>query len=521
MYQNGEIWIAQSNSAGAEHICIIPSMANRHGIVAGATGTGKTVTLKVLAESFADAGVPVFMADMKGDVSGTSQPGSDSPKMQELIAKYGFENFAYRGYSSCFWDIFGEKGIPLRTTVSEMGPTLLAQLLELNPTQQDILSIVFKIADDNQLLLLDMKDLREMLQYVSQNAKELSPKYGNMSAQSLGAISRSLLALENQGADFFFGEPAISITDWMQADASGKGIINILDATKLIDYPKLYATFMLWMLSEIYETMPEAGDLEKPKMIFFFDEAHLLFSDAPKALLEKIIQIVKLIRSKGIGIYFCSQSPADIPDEVLSQLGNRIQHALRAYTPADQKAVKAAAQAFRINPEFKTEDVITQLGTGEALVSFLDEKGAPCVVETAHILCPQSRMAAATDDERKSVIAASPLFSKYGTAIDRESAYEILEKRFSDEAAQQQAEEQQAAAQKQAEQQQKQAEQQQKQAEKAAQAAAKEARASAPRGSGRRRQSVVEKGVGSMVTTLGREVGRSLFRGLLDTFIKH
>lgn len=491
MYQNGELWIAQADTAAQEHISIIPTMANRHGLIAGATGTGKTVTLKVIAETFVDAGVPVFMADMKGDVSGTSQPGEDTPKMQELIQRYGIEDFTYRGYRTNFWDIFGEKGIPLRTTISEMGPTLLSQLLELNGTQEDILTIIFKIADDKQWLLLDMKDLREMLQFVSQNHKDLSAAYGAMSTQSLGAISRSLIALENQGADYFFGEPALDIRDWMRCDTDGRGYLNIMDATKLISYPKLYATFMLWMLSELYETMPEAGDLEKPKMIFFFDEAHLLFNDAPKALLDKITQIVKLIRSKGIGIYFCSQSPSDIPDEVLSQLGNRIQHALRAYTPADQKAVKAAAQAFRVNPDFKTEDVITQLGTGEALVSFLDAKGAPQIVQRAHILCPQSRMAAASDQERQSVIQNSELFTKYGTNIDRESAYEILQKRFEAEAS-----------------------------EKEAQAAAKESSALHKKTSGRKKQSALEKGLNSAMTTLGREVTRSLFRGILNTLKK-
>lgn len=500
MYQNGELWIAQAMTETQEHICINASMANRHGLIAGATGTGKTVTLKVIAETFADAGVPVFMADMKGDVSGTSQPGENTPKMQELIQRYVIEDFAYRGYRTNFWDIFGEKGIPLRTTISEMGPTLLSQLLELNTTQEDILTIVFKIADDNQWLLLDMKDLREMLQYVSQNNKELSASYGAMSTQSLGAISRSLIALENQGADYFFGEPALDIKDWMKCDSDNRGYINIMDATKLINYPRLYATFMLWMLSELYETMPEAGDLEKPKMIFFFDEAHLLFKDAPKALLEKITQIVKLIRSKGIGIYFCSQSPSDIPDEVLSQLGNRIQHALRAYTPADQKAVKAAAQAFRVNPDFKTAEVITQLGTGEALVSFLDAKGAPQIVQRAYILCPHSRMAAASDQERQMIIHASDLFAKYGTTIDRESAYEILEKRFA----------------------QKEAAEQKEEAEKLAEKQKKETKTASnhKKTSGRKKQSAFEKGINSAMTTLGREVTRSLFRGILNTLKK-
>lgn len=515
MYENGRLWIAQSENETKDKICIIPSMANRHGLVTGATGTGKTITLKVLAETFADAGVPVFIVDMKGDVSGASQPGVDNEKMQEFIRNYGFEHFEYRGYSANFWDIFGEKGIPLRTTISEMGPTLLARLLELNPTQEDILTIVFKIADEQQLLLMDMKDLREILKYVTENRKELEPEYGTMSSQSLGAISRSLVALENQGAELFFGEPAIDIRDWMRCDTNSRGIINIMDATKLINYPKLYSTFMLWMMSELYETMPEAGDLDKPKMIFFFDEAHLLFNDAPKALLNKITQIVKLIRSKGIGIYFCSQNPTDIPAEVLSQLGNRIQHALRAYTPADQKAVKAAAQSFRVNPNFDTADVITQLGTGEALVSFLDEKGAPMVVQKAHILCPQSRMAAVTEEERRHTIESSDLFTKYGTAVDRESAYEILGKRFEDETAAEAAARESKEAVKQAEKEAKQAEKEAREAEKRTERKEREAERAA-----KKRQDALQRGINSAMTTLGREVSKSLFRGLMNTLKK-
>lgn len=518
MYENNQLWIAQAETDSKEKICILPKMANRHGLIAGATGTGKTVTLKVLAETFADAGVPVFMADMKGDVSGTSQPGNDSPKMQELIKNYGFENFSYHGYSSVFWDIFGEKGIPLRTTISEMGPTLLARLMELNDTQEDILTIIFKIADDNNLLLLDIKDLKEMIKYVTENTKELSKQYGQMSSQSLGTISRSVIALESEGANFFFGEPAIDINDWMAQDKNGKGILNIMDATKLVSYPKLYSTFMLWMLSELYETMPEVGDLDKPKMIFIFDEAHLLFNDAPKALVDKVIQIVKLIRSKGIGIYFCSQSPSDIPDEVLSQLGNRIQHALRAYTPADQKAVKVAAQSFRVNPDFKTEDAITELGTGEALVSFLDEKGAPQIVQRAHILCPQGRMDAASDEERKAVIDASPLKSKYANAVDRESAYEILEERFNKQ-------EKEEAEKKEKEEKEKEEKQKQKEKEKEEKEREKEERERDRKyySSGRRRtsrQSTIEKELHRTVSTLEREATRTLIRGILNNLKK-
>lgn len=506
MYQENELWIAQAETEGKEHLSILPGMANRHGLVAGATGTGKTITLKVLAETFADAGIPVFIADMKGDVSGLAQPGVDNPKMQEFIKNYGFTDFQYRGYSSQLWDIFGEKGIPLRTTVSEMGPTLLAQLLELSDTQADILTVLFQLADDNNWLILDMKDLRELVRYASENNKELSAQYGNMSPQSLGALSRSLLALENQGAGHFFGEPAIQIQDWITCDAQGRGIINIMDATKLINYPKLYATFMLWMMSELYESLPEAGDLPKPKIIFFFDEAHLLFKDAPKALLDKVTQVVKLIRSKGVGLYFCSQSPSDIPDEILSQLGNRVQHALRAYTPADQKAVKAAAMAFRENPAFQTEEVITQLGTGEALVSLLDEKGAPGIVEKAHILCPQSRMAAITDAERSALLSASPLMSRYGTAVDRESAFEILEKRFAQE------KEEEEEAKKKA----------QEEKERKAREKEENSRSSTRRSSSSRshRQTPLEKGLNSAMSTLGREVTRSLFRGILNTLKK-
>lgn len=541
MYENQQLWIAQADTEEKEHICIVPTMANRHGLVAGATGTGKTVTLKVLAETFADAGVPVFLADMKGDVSGISQPGIDTPKMQQLIAGYGFEHFEYRGYTSCFWDIFGEKGIPLRTTISEMGPTLLARLMDLNQTQEDILTIIFRIADDNQLLLLDMKDLREMVKFVAENSKEFSTEYGNMSAQSLGAISRNLVALESQGAEYFFGEPAINIKDWMRCDTNSRGIINILDATKLIGYPKLYSTFMLWMLSELYEVLPEAGDLDKPKMVFIFDEAHLLFHDAPKALLEKITQIVKLIRSKGIGIYFCSQNPSDIPDEVLSQLGNRIQHALRAYTPADQKAVKAAAQSFRVNPEFKTEDVITQLGIGQALVSFLDENGAPQMVQKAHILCPQGRMDAATEEERRKCVENSDLNTKYRDAVDRESAYEILGKRFAQAAEEEQRAKEEMEAAKRAAEEAKAAEKKakeearaaEKRAKEEAKAAEKEAREQARQREkeerervrketerARRSSAALQRGMNSAMTTLGREVTRSLVRGIMNTLKK-
>lgn len=518
MYCDDMLWIAQAENEEKSKVCIIPSMANRHGLIAGATGTGKTVTLKVLAETFSEAGVPVFMADIKGDVSGLAVPGVDSERMQKLIAGYGIaDSFTYHGYPASFWDIFGEKGTPLRTTISEMGPTLLAVLLELNDTQEDILTIVFKIADDNGLLLLDIKDLRSMLTYVTENCTELSEKYGAMSKQSLGTISRKLLALENEGAQYFFGEPALDITDWMRTDKEGYGYINIMDSTELINYPKLYSCFMLWLLSDLYESMPECGDCEKPKMVFFFDEAHLLFDDIPKGLLQRIEQIVKLIRSKGIGIYFCSQSPSDIPNEILSQLGNRIQHALRAYTPADQKAVKAAAQAFRVNPDFKTENVITELGTGEALVSFLDEKGAPEIVQKAHILCPHSLMAAIEESDRKNIQKSDTMYVKYAEAVDRESAYEILEKRFAEEAAQEKAAEEAEAAEKEAE---KEAKIAAKKAKEEAAAAKKTEATKKKSSTGRHRQTALEKGLDTAMRTLGREATRSLFRGLMNTLKK-
>ena len=400
MYKDGTLWIGMTKNEAKEHICIIPKMANRHGLIAGATGTGKTITLKVLAESFSDLGVPVFLADVKGDLASMCQPGVDSEDMQKRITKFGLEGFRYTSYPTCIWDVLQEGGHPLRTTISEMGPLLLASLLELNDTQSDILSIVFRIADDQQMLLLDLKDLRLMLEYVGRNLQEYTLIYGNITKQSLGAISRSLVALEQQGGDLFFGEPALDIRDWMRLDAQGRGYINVLHCAKLINSPKLYATFMLWMMSELFEELPEVGDPEKPKIVFFFDEAHLLFENASRPLLQKIEQVVKLIRSKGVGIYFITQSPRDIPDGVLSQLGNRVQHALRAYTPSDQKAVKAACQSFRTNPAFSTEEVITQLGVGEALISFLDADGRPSVVEECKVLPPQSRMGSIEDAER-------------------------------------------------------------------------------------------------------------------------
>lgn len=411
---------------GEKEVGLLPKMANRHGLVAGATGTGKTVSLRVLAERFSAIGVPVFMADVKGDLSGLALPGEENPKVAERVAKMGLDGFAYGGFPVIFWDVFGEQGHPVRTTISEMGPLLLARLLNLNDVQSGVLTLIFKVADDNGLLLLDFKDLQAMVRYVGDNASEFQTAYGNISAASIGAIQRNLLALAEQGAERFFGEPALNLQDLIQTDSDGRGVINILVADKLMQSPKLYATFLLWMLSELFEQLPEVGDPEKPKLVFFFDEAHLLFEDAPQALVEKIEQVVRLIRSKGVGIYFVTQNPVDLPDTVLGQLGNRVQHALRAFTPKDQKGVRAAAETFRANPAFSVEQVITQLEVGEALVSFLDEKGAPTVVERALVCPPQSRFAPLTGAERTAVIARSPLAGFYEKTVDRESAYEAL-----------------------------------------------------------------------------------------------
>jgi len=407
--------------------------ANRHGLIAGATGTGKTVSLQVLAEGFSEAGVPVFMADVKGDLSGITQAGKPHPKVDERVEKIGIEGYEARGYPAIFWDIFGEKGHPLRTTISEMGPVLLSRLLNLTDAQEGVLHICFAVADDEGMLLLDLKDLRAMLEFVAENAKELT-SYGHVSRASVGAIQRRLLQLESEGAENFFGEPAFDISDLMRTSRDGRGMINILAADRLMQSPQLYSTFLLWLLSELFETMPEVGDVDKPKLVFFFDEAHLLFDDAPKALLKVIEQVVRLIRSKGVGIYFVTQSPLDIPEDVLGQLGNRVQHALRAFTPKDQKAVRAAAQTFRANPNLDTEAAITQLGIGEALVSTLMEKGSPSVVQHTLICPPESRMGPATDAERKAVMAKSPVGGVYDEAQDRESAYEKLAKRAEDTA---------------------------------------------------------------------------------------
>lgn len=422
MAQLPDLPIAKSD----EFLGLLPRMSNRHGLIAGATGTGKTVTLRVLAEHFSRIGVPVFMADVKGDLSGLAYEGGDHPKVMERVDLLGLSDFAPEGFPVVFWDLFGEQGHPVRTTISEMGPLLLARLLNLNPTQEGILTLVFKVADDQGLLLLDLKDLQAMVRFVGDNAKEFRTTYGNISPASIGAIQRSLLSLEHQGAEIFFGEPALNLDDFMQTDSKGRGVINILAADKLIQTPKIYATFLLWLIAELFEQLPEVGDPAKPRVVFFFDEAHLLFDDPPEALLDKIEQVVRLIRSKGVGVYFVTQNPLDIPDAILGQLGNRIQHALRAFTPRDQKAVRAAAQTFRINPELNVEQAITEVGVGEALVSFLDMKGIPSPVERALICPPASRLRPLDFEERDKVRAISIVGDYYDNEIDRVSAYEKL-----------------------------------------------------------------------------------------------
>lgn len=408
-------------------VCLIPKMANRHGLITGATGTGKTVTLQTLSETFSEMGVPVFAADMKGDLSGVAKTGGNKESVTKRVDGYKLQEkgFEYKPFPVRFWDVFGEQGHPVRTTVTAMGPLLLERLLDLNETQGAILTMAFRIADDNNLLLIDLKDLQKMLQYIGDNRTQFTTKYGNISPASIGAIQRGLMRLESEGADRFFGEPELEITDFIQTE-QGRGVINILAADKLMNSPRVYTTFLLWLLDDLYETLPEVGDLDKPKLVFFFDEAHLLFNDMPSSLLEKVEQIVRLIRSKGVGVYFCTQNPADIPERILGQLGNRVQHALRAYTPNDQKAVKVAANTFRANPRFDTGEAITQLNTGEALVSFLDEKGAPRMVERANILPPQGQIGPITVGERDQLMRGSLIYGVYEKLVDRESAYEIL-----------------------------------------------------------------------------------------------
>ena len=480
-------------------LVLLPQMANRHGLITGATGTGKTVTLQTLAEHFSSIGVPCFMSDVKGDLSGISQPGGGNAKVAERVGMLKLEGCEHRGYPVTLWDPFGDAGHPVRATVSDMGPLLLARMLDLNDTQAGVLNLVFKVADDNGLLLLDLKDLRTMLAYVGENAKQFTTEYGNVSSASIGAIQRGLLALESQGGEHIFGEPMLNIDDLIQTDR-GLGVINILAADKLMQSPKLYATLLLWLLAELFENLPEAGDLDKPKLVFFFDEAHLLFSDAPAALVEKIEQVVRLIRSKGVGVYFVTQNPSDVPDKVLSQLGNRVQHALRAFSPRDQKAVRAAADTMRDNPDLDEAAVITELGVGEALVSFLDAKGRPGVVERAWIVPPQGQIGPITDAQRRQLIQTSLVAGVYDRTVDRESAHEILKAR-AEQAAQ-------AAA-----------EQERTKQQAKAQPATGGALGDILGGRDGRREGAVEAMAKSAARSIGSQVGRAIIRGVLGSIL--
>lgn len=528
MYIDGKVWIG--NNDQGERISIIPKMVNRHGLVAGATGTGKTVTLKVMAETFSDMGIPVFMADVKGDIAGMMNPGTDSEDMQKRIEKFNLTDagFAYKGYPVTLWDIYGVKGIQLRTTISEMGPMLLARILDLNDLQSDILTIIFKIADERKWFLIDTKDLKSVLNYVSDHRGLFEGEYGKMSPASISTIVRAVVALEAAGGDVFFGEPALRISDWLTLGDGGKGMINILDSESLINNGKMYSAFLLWMLSELFETLPEVGNLPKPKMVFFFDEAHLLFNGAPKQLLDKIEQVVKLIRSKGVGVYFCTQNPKDIPDGVLAQLGNKVQHGLHAYTPSDQKAVKAAAMSFRANPAFDTEETLTSLGTGKAVVSFLGEDGVPGMAQKVSVLPPQCSMGSIGDGQREQSVKSSLFYSKYAEGYDPESAYEILMRLGQEEQAR---EEQAAAEAAQVKEDARLAKEQAKADEKAAREAEKESAAknraiksvgnsvlgTIGRAAGR---SIGGSVGGSLGRSVGGNLGASLVRGLLGTFFK-
>ena len=464
MFVDGKILIGKNST---EELFIVPNKANRHGLITGASGSGKTITLKVMAESFSDMGVPVFLADVKGDLAGTCMPGEASEKLTERLNSIGINNFNYKGFPVIFWDIFGKSGHPIRTSLQSVGPTILSRMLGLNETQEGVLSIIFRIAKENNYEIIDLKDLRLVLQYVAENSKEYTVNYGNVAAQTVGTIQRSLLRLEEQGGNYFFGEPELDINDFLKFNNTGLGNINILHAVELFKQPNLYACFLLWLLTSINNKLPEVGDLDKPKMVFFFDEAHLLFNELPDYMLTQVVQIVKLIRSKGVGLYFISQSPSDIPTEILAQLGNKVQHTLRAYTPAEQKTIKAVADSFRSNPAFDTAEAITSLGTGEALISFLNEKGEPNQVEKATILPPQSMMGALDDSIRLMVIARSEFNGKYDTIIDRESAFEILSTEIENKKAEEEAEKQAKIEQKLKEQQEKQAEKEKRAEEKA------------------------------------------------------
>ena len=507
------IVIAKKTTDTTQDIVLHSQFANRHGLIAGATGTGKTVTLKVLAESFSRLGVPVFLADAKGDVSSLAKAGVSSPKFDERLKTLNIESVPFAASPVMFWDLFGQQGHPIRTTISEIGPLLLAQMLNLNDTQEGVLSAVFRIADDQGLLLIDFKDLKAMLTYVSENAAELKAEYGNLSPASLGAIQRNLLALGDQGGEQFFGEPSLNILDFIQTDSNGQGYINILAADKLMNTPKLYATFLLWMLSELFEQLPEVGDMDKPKLVFFFDEAHLLFENASPALQQKIEQVVRLIRSKGVGIYFITQNPLDLPESVLGQLGNRVQHALRAFTPKDQKAVKTAADTFRANPEFKVDQAITELAVGEALISCLDEQGTPQIVERGWVMPPYSSFTPITLEERQVIIGQSIVAGVYDQAIDRDSAYERLQQKVlqqsqqkqADELEKQQSKEQDALAKQQAKEQERFAKEQQKAAEKA------------QRDREKLTQDIVGTFAKSAARSLGGSTGQKIVRGLLGS----
>lgn len=480
-------------SAGEEKQFLALKLANRHGLITGATGTGKTVTLQILSEGFSQMGVPVFCADVKGDLSGLAKEGEAKDFLEERAQKIGFEDYAYRKFPVIFWDLFGEQGHPIRTTMTEMGPLLLSRLLDLNNTQEGVLNIAFKIAEDESLPLLDLKDLRQLLIDIGQRAKEISMSYGNVSSASVGAIQRRLLVLEQQGAENFFGEPALKISDFMRTTYDGQGFINILAADKLMMTPQLYASFLLWLLTELFEELPEVGDPDKPKMVFFFDEAHLLFDEAPKILMDRIEQVVKLIRSKGVGIYFVTQNPMDIPDSVLSQLGNRVQHALRAYTPKEKKAVKVAAETFRPNPNFDTVEVITQLGIGEALVSTLQGKAVPSMVQQTLIRPPSSQMGPITPQERQQVMQASPIGTSYNESLDRKSAYEVLKEKADHKA--------------------------KLRAELEAQEAAEKAERKVSR-RGSNRQSVGEAAIKSVTRAIGSSVGRAIVRGVVNSIFR-
>ncbi len=506
-----------------------PRMANRHGLIAGATGTGKTVTLKVMAESFSDLGVPVFMADVKGDLSGMMKEGSMNDKIQERIDGLHLENFVFQGYPTAFWDVFAERGIPVRTTISEMGPLLLGQILELNDTQQSILEIIFRIADDQQLLLLDYKDLKELIAFVMDHAKDFKADYGNLPSASVATIQRRLISFESDGfANVFFGEEALTVTDFIRTDNEGRGTINLLRAEKLYHQPKLYATFLLWLLSELFEELPEEGDMEQPKLVFFFDEAHLLFNNAPKALLDKIEQVVRLIRSKGVGVYFITQSPEDIPDVILGQLGNRVQHALRAYTPRDQKAIRAAAESFRSDNEIDVEAAITNLKVGEALISFLDKEGRPNIVDVATILPPMSFMGPADEYEIEEAFKSHPYYNRYAEMVDRESAFEILRGKVEEiEAAEEAAEQEKLAAKeaalaaKEAERQAKEEARAQREAERAAREAEKEAARQAREAEKNDIFGNIMKSAGRAATSsIGRQIGSQIVRGILGSLLK-